>query len=91
MGPLRRSGPGGSMKATEVPMEGVCIVGTSLTPEFWRLFAVLLVSSMAATFVLSAALDALALRAQRRRIRRRSALTRTTGESERPGRALVRR
>lgn len=46
-------------------------MGTSLTPEFWRLFAVLLVVSMAVTFVLSAALDALVLRAQRRRIRAR--------------------
>ncbi|MFE7761052.1 hypothetical protein [Streptomyces sp. NPDC057438] len=53
-------------------------MGTSLTPEFWRLFAVLLVISTAVTFVLSAALDALALRAQRRRIRRRSAVVRAT-------------
>ncbi|GCB42902.1 hypothetical protein [Streptomyces sp. NL15-2K] len=66
-------------------------MGTSLTPEFGRLFAILLVSSMAVTFVLSAVLDALALRAQRRRIRRRSALTRTPGGSRRPDRALARR
>jgi hypothetical protein len=66
-------------------------MGTSLTPEFWMLFAVLLVISMAVTFVLSAVLDALALRAQRRRIRRRSALTRTTGGSRPPDRAPVRR
>ncbi|WP_053748723.1 hypothetical protein [Streptomyces sp. MMG1533] len=68
-------------------------MGTSLTPEFWRLFAILLVISMAVTFVLSAALDALALRAiraQRRRIRRRPAATRTTGGPRRPDKALVR-
>ena len=66
-------------------------MGTSLTPEFWRLFAVLLVISMAVTFVLSAALDALTLRAQVRRIRRRPALTWTTEESRRGDSALVRR
>ncbi|MGW2717742.1 hypothetical protein [Streptomyces sp. NPDC001492] len=46
-------------------------MGTSLTPEFWRQFAVLLVIAMAVTFVLSAALDALVLRAQQRRAARR--------------------
>ncbi|GGL11548.1 hypothetical protein [Streptomyces flaveus] len=65
-------------------------MGTSLTPEFWRLFAVLLVISMAVTFVLSAALDVLALRAQRRHIRRRPTATRTTEASRRPVRTLVR-
>ncbi|WP_328643222.1 hypothetical protein [Streptomyces canus] len=65
-------------------------MGTSLTPEFWRLFAVLLVISMAITFVLSAALDALALRAQRRRTRTRSTATRMTEASRRPVRSLVR-
>jgi hypothetical protein len=44
-------------------------VGTSLTPEFWERFAVLLVVAMGVTFVLTAALDALAVRAQRRRVR----------------------
>jgi putative effector of murein hydrolase LrgA (UPF0299 family) len=68
----------------------VCIVGTSLTPEFWRLFAALLVISTAVTFVLSAALDALVLRAQQRRMRRRSAVTRTTEASRRPERTPVR-
>ncbi|MDQ0766742.1 hypothetical protein [Streptomyces canus] len=65
-------------------------MGTSLTPEFWRLFAVLLVISMAVTFVLSAALDALALRAQRCHIRRRRTATRMTEASRRPVRSLVR-
>ncbi|MFI6654898.1 hypothetical protein ACIBL8_05195 [Streptomyces sp. NPDC050523] len=46
-------------------------MGTSLTPEFWRQFAVLLVAAMAVTFVLSAALDALYLRRQVRRAERR--------------------
>ncbi|WP_329267850.1 hypothetical protein [Streptomyces sp. NBC_01451] len=53
-------------------------MGTSLTPEFWRLFAVLLVTSMTVTFLLSAALDALAVRAQRRHARRRQTVARTT-------------
>ncbi|WP_033327127.1 hypothetical protein [Streptomyces yerevanensis] len=65
-------------------------MGTSLTPEFWRLFAVLLVISMAVTFVLSAALDVLALRAQRRRSRRRPTARRMTEASRRPVRTLVR-
>ncbi|MGP4050158.1 hypothetical protein [Streptomyces sp. 2A115] len=65
-------------------------MGTSLTPEFWRLFTVLLVISMAVTFVLSAALDALALRAQRRRIQRRPTATRTAAASRPPARTLVR-
>lgn len=73
-------------------------MGTSLTPEFWRLCAVLLVIAMAVTFVLSAALDALYLRRQQRR----AALcpgatttgTRTTGTTTRrphqaAGRPLV--
>ena len=42
-------------------------MGTSLTPEFWRQFAALLVIAMAVTFVLSAALDALYLRRAQRR------------------------
>lgn len=78
------------MKTRDNLLEGVLLVGTSLTPEFWRLFAVLLVISMAITFVLSAALDALALRAQRRRTRTRSTATRMTEASRRPVRSLVR-
>lgn len=66
-------------------------MGTSLTPEFWRLFAVLLVISMAVTVVLSAALDALVLRAQRRRVGRRPTAARTTGGSRRHDGTLVRR
>jgi hypothetical protein len=46
-------------------------MGTSLTPEFWRLFAVLLVIATAVTFVLSATLDALVLRWQRHRASQR--------------------
>ncbi|MDX3748225.1 hypothetical protein [Streptomyces sp. AK08-02] len=42
-------------------------MGTTLTPDFWKLFAVLLVIAMAVTFVVSAMLDALALRMLRRR------------------------
>jgi hypothetical protein len=68
----------------------VLIVGTSLTPEFWRLFAVLLVISTAVTFVLSAALDALTLRALRRHIRHRPTTTRMSEASHRPVRSLVR-
>ncbi|MFF6783692.1 hypothetical protein [Streptomyces sp. NPDC012510] len=67
------------------------MVGTSLTSEFWRLFAVLLVIFTAATFVLSAALDALVLRAQRRRIHRRPALVRATEQPCRPDRIAVHR
>ncbi|MFC8246247.1 hypothetical protein [Streptomyces chartreusis] len=40
---------------------------TSLTPEVWERSAVLMVAAMAVTFVLTAALDALALRRLRRR------------------------
>ncbi|TPQ17738.1 hypothetical protein [Streptomyces sporangiiformans] len=65
-------------------------MGTSLTPEFWRLFAVLLGISTAVTFVLSAALDALVLRARRRGMRHRSAGPRTVEVSHRPDRTLVR-
>lgn len=41
-------------------------MGTSLTPEFWERFAVLLVAAMGVTFALTAAMDALALRVARR-------------------------
>ncbi|MER6418289.1 hypothetical protein [Streptomyces sp. NPDC001137] len=64
-------------------------MGTSLTPEFWRQSALLLVIAMAVTFVLSAALDALVLRAQQRRAARRpsdtgtSVTTGTTGTTTR--------
>ncbi|MEU3795239.1 hypothetical protein [Streptomyces fructofermentans] len=37
-------------------------MGTSLTPELWRLFAVLLVAAIGVTVVLTAAFDALAVR-----------------------------
>jgi len=37
-------------------------VDTSLTPQFWQLFAVLLVAAVGVTFVLTAVFDALALR-----------------------------
>ncbi|MFJ9535897.1 hypothetical protein ACIRPX_01365 [Streptomyces sp. NPDC101225] len=69
-------------------------MGTSLTPEFWRQFAVLLVIAMAVTFVLSAALDALYLRRQQRRAERSSpgtppAATTTPGTRPAAGRPLV--
>lgn len=56
-------------------------MGTSLTPEFWRQPAVLLVIAMAVTFVLSVALDALVLRAQQRRAARRPSDTGTSAPS----------
>lgn len=65
-------------------------MGTSPTPEFWRLFAVLLVISTAVTFVLSAALDALTQRAQRRDIGHRPTTTRMSEASHGPVRSLVR-
>ncbi|MGY6022651.1 hypothetical protein [Streptomyces spinosirectus] len=69
-------------------------MGTSLTQEFWRQFAVLLVAAMAVTFVLSAALDALYLRRQLRRAERRYPDTTPTGTTTRrphptAGRPLV--
>jgi uncharacterized membrane protein len=68
-------------------------VGTSLTPEFWRLFAVLLGISIAVTVVLSAAVDALVLRAQRRhRVRRRRPARAGAAEApRRPGRIALHR
>ncbi|TQJ86016.1 hypothetical protein [Streptomyces sp. SLBN-31] len=37
-------------------------MGTTLTPEFWERFAVLLVAAMAVTFVLAALFDTLVVR-----------------------------
>ncbi|WP_078629351.1 hypothetical protein [Streptomyces sp. 142MFCol3.1] len=68
-------------------------MGTSLTPDFWKLFAALLAISTAATFVVSAALDALVLRLQRRRRQRRLPAGRPDGalrEPSRPRQTLVR-
>ncbi|MEX1659296.1 hypothetical protein [Streptomyces pseudovenezuelae] len=65
-------------------------MGTSLTPEFWRQFAVLLVTATVVTFVLSAALDELYLRRQRRRAARRSAGTGTPKATPLPKRPVVR-
>ncbi|CAM5575445.1 hypothetical protein [Streptomyces aurantiogriseus] len=45
-------------------------MGTSLTPEFWERFAVLLVVAIGVTCVLTASFDALAVRLLRRRVRR---------------------
>lgn len=42
-------------------------MGTSLTPEFWERFAVLLVAAVGVTIVLVASVDALAVRVLRRR------------------------
>jgi heme/copper-type cytochrome/quinol oxidase subunit 2 len=55
--------------------EGVDTVGTTLTPEFWRQFAVLLVIATAVTVVVSAALDALVLRMRARRTPQRPSAT----------------
>lgn len=56
--------------------EGVDTVGTTLTPEFWRQFAVLLVIATVTTAVLSAALDALVLRMRAHRAPQGSSATR---------------
>ncbi|MFI7413425.1 hypothetical protein ACIBU0_32590 [Streptomyces sp. NPDC049627] len=45
-------------------------MGTSLTPEFWERFALLLFAAMGVTFALAALFDALALRRQSRRAHR---------------------
>ncbi|MFC8246251.1 hypothetical protein [Streptomyces chartreusis] len=45
-------------------------MGTSLTPEFWERFAILLVAAMAVTVVVAAALDALIVRVPRRHAHR---------------------
>ncbi|MGC0343146.1 hypothetical protein [Streptomyces sp. SLBN-8D4] len=42
-------------------------MGTSLTPEFWERFVLLLFAAMGVTIVLTAFFDALALRIARRR------------------------
>ncbi|MER5450168.1 hypothetical protein ABT052_14615 [Streptomyces sp. NPDC002766] len=42
-------------------------MGTTLTPEFWERFAVLLVAAMAVTFVLTALFDTLVVRLTNRR------------------------
>jgi len=60
-------------------------MGTSLTPDYWRQFAVLLVIAMAVTFVLSAVLDALYLRSQQRRAARLTSGTGTPGTRRTPG------
>ncbi|MYT03797.1 MULTISPECIES: hypothetical protein [Streptomyces] len=67
-------------------------MGTSLTPDFWKLFGVLLVTSTAVTFVVSAALDTLVVRLQERRRQRRQTDDRTATTphwADRPRRALV--
>ena len=51
----------------KVPDEEARAVGTSLTPEFWERFTVLLVVAIAVTVVLGAALDTLAVRLLRHR------------------------
>ncbi|QFQ98090.1 hypothetical protein F9278_19835 [Streptomyces phaeolivaceus] len=69
-------------------------MGTSLTPDFWRLFAVLLVISAVATFVVSAVLDTLVVRLRQRRLERRESIGGRDGTSERSGNrrsSLVRR
>ncbi|MEE1759207.1 hypothetical protein [Streptomyces sp. SP18BB07] len=58
-------------------------MGTSLTPDFWRLFAVLLLLSATLTFVLSTVLDALYVRRLRRQQDRRPT-ARAEGSADRP-------
>jgi hypothetical protein len=55
---------------TDTDPRGARTVGTSLTPEFWRLFAVLLIAATGVALVLTAVLDTLAVRLLRRRVRR---------------------
>jgi hypothetical protein len=64
-------------------------VDTSLTSEFWKLFAVLLAVSTAVTFVLSAVFDALALRTRRRRADDRPAVVEAAEVPRRPDRIPV--
>ncbi|EKX60144.1 hypothetical protein Sipo8835_18415 [Streptomyces ipomoeae] len=64
-------------------------MGTSLTPAFWRLSAVLLAASVVITFVVSTVLDALVVRARRRRAQGRSPMTRTTETPRRPDKTAV--
>ncbi|MFJ8632388.1 hypothetical protein [Streptomyces sp. NPDC093568] len=45
-------------------------MGTSLTPEFWERFTLLLFAAMGVTFALAALFDTLALRRQNRRAHR---------------------
>ncbi|WRZ88884.1 hypothetical protein OHB54_07285 [Streptomyces sp. NBC_01007] len=60
-------------------------MGTSLTPEFWTTFAVLLVAAMGVTFVATATLDALAVRLLRRHVHRAptAALSRSADADDR--------
>ncbi|WP_328437203.1 hypothetical protein OG828_07355 [Streptomyces sp. NBC_00457] len=63
-------------------------MGTSLTPEFWGRFAVLLVAAMGVTFILTAVLDAWAVRLLHRRVRgapTQVALRSTTDDQSTPG------
>ncbi|MFI0508482.1 hypothetical protein ACH3Y9_04450 [Streptomyces sp. WSLK1-5] len=62
-------------------------MGTSLTPEFWTLFTVLLVTFTVATVAVSAVLDTLVLRMRQRRQSGR----RVDAPVEQPERHLVHR
>ena len=64
-------------------------MATSLTLDFRKLFAALLVVSVVVTFVLSAVFDALVLRALRRRADRRPAVVGAAEVPRRPDRILV--
>jgi hypothetical protein len=55
--------------------KGARTVGTSLTPEFWERFSVLLIAAIGLTCVLTASFDALAVRLLRRRVRTQSQQT----------------
>jgi hypothetical protein len=66
------------VRRTTPILRGDRTVGTSLTPEFWERFAVLLVAAIGLTCVLTALFDTLAVRLLRRRVR---------GQSQRSGTA----
>ncbi|WP_107100883.1 hypothetical protein [Streptomyces graminilatus] len=67
------------------------MMGTSLTPDFWRLFAVLLMIFAAATFVVSAVLDTLVVRLRHRRRTRLVSTGRTTPSPREARRPLLHR
>ncbi|WP_043259932.1 hypothetical protein [Streptomyces hokutonensis] len=64
-------------------------MGTTLTPEFWRQFAVLLVMATALTVVAGAALDALVLRMRARRTSQRPSAARVVHTHRPAGRTPV--
>jgi hypothetical protein len=59
------------MSERKLESEGARAVGTTLTPEFWRMVTILLLAAAAVVFMLAAAVDAAVVRIQRRRAARR--------------------